>query len=255
MFILHKGNNCTQRSLLNLNEQANYAALFFLPTAFFAVTKLHTKTRAFPQGAGFICSNLCALLRWNLEDVGLQVALPFPQGRAWGIVASFALSLQVCSTSPWPFQRLKTAKQTTAKPALLLAGFVQTISAALCPTRELPLPALPCSHPAPCSVHPGLCCPARYFHAILPATVARAPLEHLSQKLHLQWEQMPHQAFTYKKETDFVSSFSFETQFLLLSCSSTFSHTRALSADEISDISSDTFWISINKKGWAIQGI
>lgn len=187
MFILHKGNNCTQRSLLNLNEQANYAALFFLPTAFSAVTKLHTKTRAFPQGAGFICSNLCALLRWNLEDVGLQVALPFPQGRAWGIVVSFALSLQVCSTSPWPFQRLKTAKQTTAKqttakPALLLAGFVQTISAALCPTTELPLPALPCSHPAPCSVHPGLCCPARYFHAILPATAARAPLEQISPK-------------------------------------------------------------------------
>lgn len=119
MFILHKGNNCTQRSLLNLDEQANYEALLFLPIAFSAVTKLHTKTWAFPQGTGFIYSNLCILFRAKLEDGGLQVALQFPRGRAWGIFVSFALSLQVClpanhSTSPRPSQHLAAREDTTA---------------------------------------------------------------------------------------------------------------------------------------------
>lgn len=104
--------------------------------------------------------------------------------------------------------------------------------------------------PCPVFCPPRALLPCQVFPCNSPSHSCQSPTgANLSQKLHLQWEQMPHQAFTYKKETDFVSSFSFETQFLSLSCSSTFSHTRALSADEISDISSDTFWISINKKG------
>lgn len=78
MFILHKSNNCTQRGLLNLDEQANYAALFFTPIAFSAVTKLRAKIWSFPLGTGFIYSNLCP--RAELEDAGSQAALQLPRG-------------------------------------------------------------------------------------------------------------------------------------------------------------------------------
>lgn len=144
MFILHKGNNCTQRSLLNLDKQANYVALLFLPIAFSAATKLHTKTWAFPQGMGFIYSNLCTI-EARLKEAGLQVALQFPQGHAWGIFVTFALSLQVCSpanhsTSPQPAQHLTTGCQlTTAK-----TDPVETISAADCLMTELC--SFPCLH-------------------------------------------------------------------------------------------------------------
>lgn len=120
---------------------------------------------------------------------------------------SFALSLQVCSpanhsTSLQPSQHLTTGcGLTAAKITLLLADFVETISAAVCPMTELPLPALPCSHTAQCSVHHGLYCPAGYFHAVLLATAARAPLQQTSSK-HFAFseEQMPHQPFNYNKE-------------------------------------------------------
>lgn len=59
---------------------------------------------------------------------------------------------------------------------------------------------------------------------------------------------MPYQLFNYNKEPDYVALFFLETQFLLLSCPSTFSYNRALSVDEISDISSNTFWIWIDKQ-------
>lgn len=59
---------------------------------------------------------------------------------------------------------------------------------------------------------------------------------------------MPHQPFNYNKEPDYVALFYLGTQFLLLSCSSTFSYTRALSVVEFSDISSNAFWISIEEQ-------
>lgn len=95
------------------------------------------------------------------------------------------------------------------------SDFVEKISAADCPMTEPPLPVLPCSHTAQCSVHRGLCCPASYSHAIPLAAAARAPLEQTSSK-HAAFseEQMPYQPFNFNKEPDCVTSLFLETQFL-----------------------------------------
>lgn len=74
---------------------------------------------------------------------------------------------------------------------------------------QLPLPALPCSHTAQWSVHHGLCCPASFFHALLLATAARAPLEKTSSKhFASSEEQMPHQPVNCNKELTMLFYFS-----------------------------------------------
>lgn len=119
MCILHKGNNCTQRGLLNLDGQANYAALFFLPITFSAVTKLHTKIWTFPQGAGFIYSNLCTPSQGKTGGCRLASCAPVSLRRhAWGVSVSSALSLQACSpashnTSPCPAAEVAAREVTT----------------------------------------------------------------------------------------------------------------------------------------------
>lgn len=89
------------------------------------------------------------------------------------------------------------------------SDFVETISAADCPMTEPPLPVLPCSHTAQCSVHRGLCCPASYSHAIPLAAAARAPLEQTSSK-HAAFseEQMPYQPFNFTRSLTVLLHFS-----------------------------------------------
>lgn len=128
MFILHKGSCCIQRALLNLDEQANHAALCFLPIAFFTITKLHTYIWALPQGIGSIYSKLWDLSRARMEAEGFRMHLSSSVHEGH---ASAALPLQVHpSTShitPWPTHSWLTRVWWPAQIQISLCCFAELV--------------------------------------------------------------------------------------------------------------------------------
>lgn len=209
MFILHKSNNCTQRCLLNLDEQANYAALFFTPIAFSAVTKFRAKIWSFPWGTGFIYSNLCT--RAELEDVGSQAALQFPRGdthEGYLCLCPFSPGVLTCQPQhqPLPDRQgglnslltdTRAQNSTVADSGVILWSSFSPVHLLPAPSRrqwaawagraaEPPLPVLPCS----CAAHlalPALGSAVLQVTSSAPlAATARAALEQTFQALCLQ---------------------------------------------------------------------